>query len=356
MKSATLFKLVPAALFLCLFLANGQAQRRAPKDDGAPPVVNITPLGSHAGEFCTNDRALLFEDPTGVRVLYDPGRTINGGTDARLGEVDVVILSHGHTDHIGDVRPNPASPGTCASPGTVSAAPNTNLADIVAAKNSAFLAGGELQTYFGRKVQDILGTATAACPAAGLTNELVVPLSAPCAASLRPGGSRTARLSGASTGVKLVAVPAFHSDGIPAAFVDDPSVAPGTAAYGGSENGFILKFTNGLTVYLTGDTGLFGDMRTIIRRYYQPTLMVANISDTVTLGPDEAAFAATKLVRPQTIIPSHINEAATTNGQPSGARMLRFLDQMNGSGINVVLPLSGVTRQFDGSGNCLNCQ
>jgi hypothetical protein len=43
------------------------------------PVVKITPLGSHAGEFCRNDRALLFEDPAGVRVLWDPGRTIARG-------------------------------------------------------------------------------------------------------------------------------------------------------------------------------------------------------------------------------------------------------------------------------------
>ena len=33
--------------------------------------VKITPLGSHDGEFCQNDRAMLFEDPTGVRILYD---------------------------------------------------------------------------------------------------------------------------------------------------------------------------------------------------------------------------------------------------------------------------------------------
>src|SRR5215467_13408087 len=85
----------------------------------APPVVKITPLGSHASEFCNNDRALVFEDPTGVRVLYDPGRTIDGGTDARLGDIHVVILSHAHTDHVGDAKPNPASPGTCGNPGTV---------------------------------------------------------------------------------------------------------------------------------------------------------------------------------------------------------------------------------------------
>src|SRR6187551_500185 len=33
--------------------------------------VKITPLGSHDGELCAADRATLFEDPTGVRLLYD---------------------------------------------------------------------------------------------------------------------------------------------------------------------------------------------------------------------------------------------------------------------------------------------
>ena len=35
--------------------------------------VMITPHGSHEGELCANDRATLFEDPTGVRILYDVG-------------------------------------------------------------------------------------------------------------------------------------------------------------------------------------------------------------------------------------------------------------------------------------------
>jgi len=319
------------------------------------PVVKITPLGTHAGEFCRNDRALLFEDPTGVRILWDPGRTISGGVDDRLGDVHAVILSHAHTDHVGEVKPNVASPGTCASPNTVSAAPNTNLADIVAAKNSAFYGGGELAGYIGRKVQNIRGTAPPACDASGITNEQVVPRSTPCATALRPGGSNTVRMTGAPAGVKIATVPAFHSNGISAALTDDPGVAPGTSAYAGSETGFVLRFTNGLSVYLTGDTGMFGDMNTIVKGYYQANLMVVNLSDTATLGPDEAAFVAKTLVQPVSVIPSHINEAATSSGQPAGARMLRFLDQMTDSGINIVLPLSGMTRQFDGGGNCLNC-
>src|SRR2546421_9131042 len=87
-------------------------------------LVKVTALGSHAGELCRNDRALLFEDPTGVRILYDPGRTVDE-TDSRLGEVHVMLLSHAHNDHMGDVRPNYSAPGTCAAPATGAANANS---------------------------------------------------------------------------------------------------------------------------------------------------------------------------------------------------------------------------------------
>jgi hypothetical protein len=41
--------------------------------------VKITPLGARTGEFCSPDRALILEDPTGVRILYDPGTTVARG-------------------------------------------------------------------------------------------------------------------------------------------------------------------------------------------------------------------------------------------------------------------------------------
>jgi len=89
----------------------------------------------------------------------------------------------------------------------------------------------------------------------------------------------------------------------------------------------------------------------------QPNLVVVNMSDVVTLGPEEAAFAVKELIQPRTVIPSHVNEQATQGGLVrAGTRTERFLQMMNGSGIDVVVPLSGVTRQFDGSGRCVNCQ
>jgi hypothetical protein len=328
-------------------------------------TVKITPLGSHAGEFCRNDRAMVFEDPTGVRLLYDPGRTVDE-TDSRLGVIHAVLLSSVHPDHLGDVKPNPAAPGTCAVPGTVSAAPNSSTAAIAAAKNAAVITGGEMAEFLGRKIQNVRGgTATPGCPAVGLTNEMVVPMSAPCTASTRPGGSRRVRIANAVSGVKVANIPAFHSNGIPAALVDAPGVAPGTTAYGGNDGGFIVQFTNGLVVYLTADTGLSADMEVVIRRFYQPSLVVINMGDIFSLGPEEAVFAIRELIKPQTVIPSHINEAATSGGSVAGgSRLELFMELMRNlpvegirraSPIDVVLPLSGVTRQFDGDGRCIDC-
>jgi hypothetical protein len=65
-------------------------------------TVKLTPLGSHTGESCDRDRATIFEDPTGVRILYDAGHSVTGAEDPRLGDVDVVLLGHAHGDHRGD--------------------------------------------------------------------------------------------------------------------------------------------------------------------------------------------------------------------------------------------------------------
>lgn len=59
-------------------------------------TVKVTPLGAVDGEFCPLDRAMIFEDPDGTRILYDTGRTVAGPDDARLGNIDAVLLSHMH--------------------------------------------------------------------------------------------------------------------------------------------------------------------------------------------------------------------------------------------------------------------
>src|SRR5438128_837265 len=178
--------------------------------------VKVTPVGQRTGEFCSQDRALLFEDPTGVRILYDPGNTVAGGTDSRLGDVHVILITHAHGDHLGGGRLNQdpnAESSSCAAPLTTST-PNTNTAEIAAAKNSAVIAGGPLASFIGFKIGVVAGSATpaAGCPQAGLSNELTVPRTAPCTAGLGFGAKRTVRLATASQGVQITTVSAEHTN------------------------------------------------------------------------------------------------------------------------------------------------
>ncbi len=106
---------------LCVYPVNAQ-------------TVKVTPLGSHTGELCQNDRALLFEDPTGVRILYDVGTAVAGAADPRLGNIDVVLFSHAHPDHIADRKAVGLNAGICAQPETVPATPLSNSVEIAAAK------------------------------------------------------------------------------------------------------------------------------------------------------------------------------------------------------------------------------
>lgn len=78
--------------------------------------VKITPLGSHDGELCPFDRALIFEDPDGTRIIYDVGRTVRGGSDPRLGKIDAVLLTMS-TATISATRTNPPQmPAVVRSP------------------------------------------------------------------------------------------------------------------------------------------------------------------------------------------------------------------------------------------------
>ena len=76
-------------------------------------TVKVTPLGGVDGEFCIVDRALVFEDPNGTRILYDPGFTVAGGEDPRLGKIDIILVSHMHADHLGNAHAKAPNSGSC---------------------------------------------------------------------------------------------------------------------------------------------------------------------------------------------------------------------------------------------------
>lgn len=319
--------------------------------------VVITPLGAQEGEFCVGDRALLFEDPTGVRVLTAPGRTVRGSRDPRLGgRVDVLLIDHPHVDHLGNALDTNCS-GSTTAPFEFPA--QGNAPEIAARLNSAVLVGGEMPSYFTQKILNIRGTAPPGCPAMGLDNAFTVPRTAPCVGVIR-GGTRTAIADGQSEGVKITTIPAWHAAGAPRGLVDPPGVPPGLTGYAGSETGYILRFSNGLTVLWTGDSGLIGDWQ-VQSQMYQPNLAVVHAGDLFTMGPEEAAFAILNLIKPRTVIPEHINEVSTSGGAVvAGTRVERLIELLRAPARQfppsrppkLIVPLSGVPISCNGSGNC----
>jgi L-ascorbate metabolism protein UlaG (beta-lactamase superfamily) len=318
-------------------------------------TVKITPLGSHDGEFCSADRAFVFEDPTGVRILYDAGATIAGGADPRLGDIHAVLLSHAHNDHIGATKLSELNSGTCERPKTVTAAPNSNTAEIAAAKNSAVVVIPPIDEFLSKKIQGIRGAETAQCSESGLTRETTVPLSAPCRGNLHIGGKRTFKLAGAAKGVQIAMVRADHSNYVSRNLLANPEQSNLTgdalSAYVGNANGYVLVFTNGLRVYLSGDNALSGDMKTIISGFYKVNLAVINIAPS-SMQPEEAAFAINELIKPRAVIASHANEAATKDGRVNpGTRTKQFTELIKGRPVHI--PLSGKTMVFDGNAKCV---
>ncbi len=261
--------------------------------------VKVTPLGSHTGELCERDRAMIFEDPTGVRILYDAGASVTGGDDPRLGAVHVVLLSHAHGDHMGDRKMKAQDAGTCAAPDTVSAAPNSTTAEIAAAKNSAIIMMIPMANFIGRKVELIKGKPTGACPQTGA--DLVVPLPAACLAGVQLGGTRTVKTAGAARPVEITVVFAAHDSTVSRDLLTDPEKknleADNVSITLGPPSGYVVKFTNGLTVYLSGDTGIHAEMKAIVNEFHKANLVVLNLGPNA-ISAAGGAYAMNELVKP----------------------------------------------------------
>mgnify|MGYP001817666857 CR=1 FL=1 len=294
-------------------------------------TVKITPLGSHDGEFCRFDRAMLLEDPDGTRFLYDPGRTVAGGEDPRLGKIDAVLVSHMHGDHVGDRHIPAPNAGECGSPDfSEVAVPNTNTVNIAHAKGAKIVTGSEMPKFFAGKLNSIGGDPK---------NSQVV----------RFGANRMVG------GVRVTTVPAVHSNGIAGAMIGGDLGqmldSAGLTAYAGPPTGYVLTFTNGTVAYLSGDTGITSEQEIVVGQFYETNLVVINIGDTFTNGPEEAAWVVNNLIQPSAVIPSHANELATSDGKVNpGTRTAAFLEMVE---MPAHVPLSGRTMEFDGSGECV---
>jgi len=315
--------------------------------------VKITPIGSHPGELCANDRATLFEDPTGVRILYDVGQTVTGADDPRLGTVHAVLLSHIHGDHVGDQKLKATGAGTCANSERVPAGANSMTAEVAAAKNAALVMTSDMGSFLGQKVQNIRGKPVAPCPeTAGVTS---VPVASPCRSNTHLGGAFVARAGSASQGVEITVVFASHANNVPLSMLSEAQRtslgADGASIVIGPPTGYVVKFSNGLTVYLSGDTGIHTEMKTVVKEFHKANLALLN------LGPSagtvmSGAYAMNELVQPASVILSHVNEAATEGGKLRPAsRTAALIKQLKSA--KPYLAISGRTMEFDGQGRCV---
>ena len=293
-------------------------------------TVKVTPLGGIDGEFCPQDRALVFEDPNGTRILYDPGRTVAGASDPRLGKIDILLVSHMHGDHLGNAHNKAPNAGACDKPDmSVSAMPQSNAVNIALAKKSKIVTGSEMPPFFAARLKDNGGD---------------------------PANSVLARFGGSVTigGVRIATVAALHSNGLDPAYIGGElakaMMAVGMAGDVGLATGYVLKFSNGLVAYLSGDTGITADQELVVQKHYQAKLAVMNIGDGFTTGPIEAAYVINDLVKPNAVIASHANEVGTVGGKVRpGSKTEAFIKAVKAT---VHVPLSGKTMEFDAAGKC----
>jgi L-ascorbate metabolism protein UlaG (beta-lactamase superfamily) len=293
-------------------------------------TVKVTPLGGIDGEFCPQDRALVFEDPNGTRVLYDPGRTVAGADDPRLGKIDIILVSHMHGDHVGNAHNKAPNSGSCDKPDlSVSAMPNSSAVNIALAKKSKIVTGSEMPPFFAAKLKANGGD---------------------------PANSMLARFGGSVLvgGVRIATVTAIHSNGVDPDYIGGElgkaMKDAGIAGDVGLATGYVLRFSNGLVAYLSGDTGITADQDLVVRGHYGAKLTVMNIGDGFTTGPVEAAYVINELVKPASVIASHANEVGTVNGKVRpGSKTEAFMKAVK---VPVHVPLSGKTMEFDSAGKC----
>src|SRR5215831_3840921 len=182
--------------------------------------VKITPIGSHPGELCANDRAIIFEDPSGVRFLYDAAQNVTDGNDPRLGAIHLVLLSHMHGDHVGDTKLKARGEGTCANSARVPAQ-NSTTAEVVAAKNAVIVTTRSMAGFVHNKVDVIHGSGAKPMDFCA-TLAVTVPVPAACSSRIDMGGIFTAKAEGARQGVEFTIVYSAHVNDVAPALLTNP--------------------------------------------------------------------------------------------------------------------------------------
>lgn len=241
-------------------------------------VVGATLLLSTANAFAQQAEVLWLghsafriTSNTGKVIVIDPFVTKNIRTPAKfkdlksLGKVDLILITHGHPDHILD------------------------LPDLAKLTGATVVANYELANNLV-SLGFLDGSKTIAMNKGGT----VVPL---------------------GPGIKVHMVPAEHSSSTDLRALKPDTTGPQHIT-GGVPIGYVIELENGFRIYHTGDTDVFSDMA-LIQRYFKPDLALICIGGHHTMGPERAAFALREFIRPKQAIPMHYGTFPILNRTPT---------------------------------------
>ena len=176
-----------------------------------------------------------------------------------------------------------------------------------------------------------------------------------CRSNTHLGASFIAKTANAAQGVEITIVYASHANNVSPALLSEAQRAmhdaDGSGLALGPPTGYVVKFTNGLTAYLSGDTGIHTEMKTVVHDYHKANLAVLNLGQSA-MTVNSATYALNELVKPASVIFSHVNEVATEGGKLKPAtRAAAIAKQLKG--VASYVAVSGRTLEFDGAGKCV---
>jgi L-ascorbate metabolism protein UlaG (beta-lactamase superfamily) len=205
----------------------------------------------------------------GTTILFDPwfGNPRSPRAAADVERCDVMLVSHGHFDHLG------SAPGEVTSSDAVTIARRTRAAWPCIHELSLWLEG----------LEDVPG-------------EVI---------GMNKGGTVETR------GVRVTMVHADHSAG-------DWEPGEGAPLALGEPVGFVVELENGRRIHFAGDTALFGDMA-LIRELHAPDVAFLPIGDHFTMGP-RAAARAVRLLGVSAVVPIHYGTFPVLVGTPDELR------------------------------------
>ena len=214
--------------------------------------------------------AVELRTPGDKVVVLDPwlGNPVSPRAAADLARCDVMLVSHGHFDHLG------------SAPREISGA---DALSIARRTKPAWPCIHELSLWLETELE-------------GSGVEII---------GMNKGGTVQAR------GIGVTMVHADHTAG-------DWSAAGEGPLYLGEPVGFVLALEDGKRVYFAGDTDVFGDM-SLIRDLHRPEIAFLPIGGHYTMGPRGAALAVGYL-GVKHVVPIHYGTFPILTGTPAELR------------------------------------